>query len=89
MRVEVDCDYGARVVPAVGMKLGVGYENPSDWGLFSIRFGYEVHNYFNAISTYEQYDDVDSQIGANDQSDIGIDGLYLAIHGEWAFGRLL
>jgi hypothetical protein len=88
MRVDVDCDYGTRVVPAASMKLGVGYDNLSNWGLFSFRCGYEVHNYFNAISTYEQYDDVDSQLGANDQSDIGINGFFLTISAKWAFTSL-
>lgn len=86
LRVDVDCDYGARIVPAASLKLGVGYENDSDYGLFGMRCGYEVRNYFNAVSTYEQYDDVDSQLGANDQSDIGIDGFFIALSATWTFG---
>jgi hypothetical protein len=67
------------------MKLGVAYNHQSDWGSFGMNFGYEVHNYFNAVSTYEFYDDVDSQLGANDQSDIGVDGYFIGIQYGRAF----
>lgn len=88
LRVDVECEYGPRIVPAASMRLGLGYEGRHDWGLFSVRLGYEVRNYFNSISTYEQYDDVDAQVGANDQSDIGINGFFLAIKGRLAFSIL-
>ena len=88
IRVQVECPYGARVVPMASMKLGVAGNYQSNWGLFGISAGYEVRNYFNAVSTYEFYDDVDSQLGANDQSDIGLDGFFLRVQAQWGFNTL-
>ena len=41
-----------------------------------------------SVSTYEFYDDVDNQLGAIDQTDIGIDGLFLSIVGHWSFNTI-
>ncbi|MFC1835152.1 Lpg1974 family pore-forming outer membrane protein [Thermodesulfobacteriota bacterium] len=76
-RVNVDMAYGIRIVPTLSAKLGVDCGYQADWGSVGLYGGYEVHNYFSAVSYYEFYDDVDAQIGANDQSDIGIDGFFL------------
>ena len=85
-RIKVDMDYGTRIVPIMTARLGTGYEYAGSWGGLKVYFGWEVQNYFNAVSYYQTYDDVQDAAGANDQSDIGLDGFFLGFTFSYNFG---
>jgi hypothetical protein len=43
-------DYGVRVIPAVDMRAGLGWEHLiREWGTFFLDGGYEFQNYFGAV----------------------------------------
>jgi DNA-binding protein H-NS len=77
-RVDAKNTYANRVVPVVEMLAGVEYSRQLNNGaLVGAKFGYEWQNWYNMVSTQHYTDDVDSQLGNTDTTDLGFDGFFL------------
>ncbi len=77
-RVDTEVTYDNRVVPVVEMLAGVEYSHQLNNGaLVGAQFGYEWQNWFNMVSAQHYTDDVDSQLGNTDTTDLGFDGFFL------------
>lgn len=71
-------DSGIRVIPAVDIRAGLGWERAlGDWGAFFVDGGYQFENYFNVVEHFA-FDSLTSE-GAfsTNRSDLGIHGPYV------------
>ena len=70
-------DYGVRVIPALELRAGLGWEHGiGEWGAFFVDAGYEFQNYFNVVEQLA-WGPAEAP-GALDEStgDLGIDGFF-------------
>jgi hypothetical protein len=70
-------DYGVRVIPALDMRAGLGWERLiRDWGTFFVDGGYEFQNYFGAVEQLSWGPaEAPGALGEN-TGDFGIDGFF-------------
>ena len=70
-------DYGVRVIPALDMRAGIGWERAiGGWGTFFADGGYEFQNYFNAVEQLTWGPAEAPGALGESTGDFGIDGFF-------------
>ena len=74
-RAEIDQRLNEQFIPGVDFDLGIAWEYPfGQRGSVTMMAGYHYENWFNVYHQMRFSDDVDSQLGSYDTSDVAIHG---------------